>query len=150
MLFWVSVGGATGGGLLGVLTIKYSLKALTIASMICSTVLVIIFGSSPADFTTLAVICFGAGFFTNATINGLYAIFAHCYPTHVRAVGTGFAIGVGRGGAVLGPTIAGLLLEQGGLSFASTAVFMSMGSLVAAGALIFLTVRSAEESAASR
>jgi MFS family permease len=132
------------------LTIKYSLKALTIGSMIGSTVLVIVFGSSPADFTTLATICFGAGFFTNAAINGLYAIFAHCYPTHVRAVGTGFAIGVGRGGAVIGPTIAGFLLQQGGLSFSTTAVFLSLGSVVAAGALIFLKVHSAEEPGASR
>jgi MFS family permease len=116
--------------------------------MIGSTVLVIIFGNSPASYSTLAVICFGAGFFTNATINGMYAIFAHCYPTHVRAVGTGFAIGVGRGGAVLGPTIAGFLIE-GGVSFPSTAVVLSMGSLVAAGALIFLKIRAAEESGAA-
>ena len=149
MLFWVSVGGATGGGLLGLLTMKWGLKTLTILSMIASTVLVIIFGRSPADFSTLAIICFGAGFFTNATINGMYAIFAHCYPTHVRAVGTGFAIGVGRGGAVLGPTIAGVLLQQGGFSFAATAVVLSMGSLIAAGALIFLKLRSADESEAA-
>jgi MFS family permease len=150
MLFWVSVGGATGGGLLGLLTLKFSLKWLTILSMVCSTILVIIFGRSPADFGTLALICFGAGFFTNAVINGMYAIFAHCYPTHVRAVGTGFAIGVGRGGAVLGPTVAGFLLEYAGLSFSSTAVVLAIGSLIAAAALLFLTVRSADEPAAAR
>jgi MFS family permease len=70
----------------------------------------------------------------------MYAIFAHAYPTHVRAVGTGFAIGVGRGGAVLGPTIAGFLLE-GGLEMPGTAVVMSIGSLIAAGALLFLRLR---------
>jgi MFS family permease len=143
MLFWVSVGGATGGGLLGLLTMKFDLKALTLASMVGSTVLVIVFSNSPADYVTLGAICFGAGFFTNATINGLYAIFAHCYPTHVRAVGTGFAIGVGRGGAVLGPTIAGFLI-QGGLSFSTTGLILSMGSLVAAGALLFLKLRAAQ------
>ena len=150
MLFWVSVGGATGGGLLGLLTIKWSLKWLTILSMFGSTTLVIIFGSSPADFGTLAMICFGAGFFTNAVINGMYAIFAHCYPTYVRAQGTGFAIGVGRGGAVLGPMVAGVLLEYFELSFAATAVVLSMGSLIAAVALLFLTVRSADDAAAAR
>jgi MFS family permease len=140
MLFWVSVGGATGGLLLGLLTLKMDLRKLTIASMVGATVLVIVFGSSPYDLGWLALICFGAGFTTNAAINGMYAIFAHAYPTHVRAVGTGFAIGVGRGGAVLGPTIAGFLLE-GGLEMPGTAVVMSIGSLIAAGALLFLRLR---------
>lgn len=142
MLFWVSVGGATGGGLLGLLTMKWGLKSLTIASMVGSTVLVIVFGNSPADYVTLGAICFGAGFFTNAAINGMYAIFAHCYPTYVRAVGTGFAIGVGRGGAVLGPTVAGFLIQYAEFSFASTAVVLSLGSLIAASSLVFLKIRA--------
>ena len=142
MLFWVSVGGATGGGLLGLSTMKWGLKSLTIAAMVGSTVLVIVFGNSPADYVTLGAICFGAGFFTNAAINGMYAIFAHCYPTYVRAVGTGFAIGVGRGGAVLGPAVAGFLLEYAGFSFAMTALVLSIGSLVAACSLVFLNIRA--------
>ena len=40
---------------------------------------------------------------TNAGIVGLYAIIAQVFPTHVRAFGTGFTIGVGRGGSVLAP-----------------------------------------------
>lgn len=140
MLFWVSVGGATGGGLLGLLTLKMDLKKLTIAAMVGSGIMVIIFGNSPHSLAWLGLICFGAGFMTNAAINGMYAIFAHAYPTHVRAAGTGFAIGVGRGGAVLGPFIAGSLLESG-FNMPGTAVVMAIGSLVAAGALMFLKLR---------
>jgi len=36
-------------------------------------------------------------------------LIAQAFPTHVRASGTGFAIGVGRGGSVLAPIIAGFL-----------------------------------------
>jgi len=140
MLFWVSIGGASGGLLLGFATLKMDLRKLTIAAMVGSTIFVVIFGSSPYNLNTLAMICFGAGFFTNAAINGMYAIFAHAYPTHVRAVGTGFAIGIGRGGAVLGPLIAGFLLD-GGFEMPGTAVFMSIGSLIAAGSLLFLKLR---------
>ena len=140
MLFWVSVGGATGGGLLGLLTQKMDLKKLTIGSMVGSGLMVIIFGNSPHSLAWLGLICFGAGFMTNAAINGMYAIFAHAYPTHVRAAGTGFAIGVGRGGAVLGPYIAGSLLESG-FNMPGTALVMAIGSLVAAGALMFLKLR---------
>ncbi len=39
------------------------------------------------------------------------AIFARAFPTHVRAFGTGWAIGVGRGGAALAPWVAGLLFK---------------------------------------
>lgn len=144
MLFWVSVGGASGGLLLGLLTLKLDLRKLTIAAMVGSTILVIIFGNSPYNLNALAMICFGVGFFTNGAINGMYAIFAHSYPTHVRAVGTGFAVGVGRGGAVIGPTIAGLLLETDpgfGLNMPTTALIMSIGSLIGAGALVFLRLR---------
>lgn len=140
MVFWISVGGATGGLVIGLLTLKFDLKKLTIGAMILSVVLVNIFGRSPADLGMLAMICFGAGFCTNAAINGMYAIFAHAYPTHVRAVGTGFAIGVGRGGSVLAPVIAGFLF-QGGMGVPLVATIMAMGSLCAAVALLFLKYR---------
>jgi len=83
------------------------------------------------------VACFFAGFFTNAGIVGLYAIFAHAYPTYVRATGTGFAIGVGRGGSVLAPAVAGFLLK-GGYGVPSISILMALGSLLGAGVLTFL------------
>jgi MFS family permease len=65
---------------------------------------------------------------------GLYGIFAQAFPTHVRATGTGFAVGVGRAGAWISPIIAGWLFHHGyGLEF--VAVAMGAGSLVAALAL---------------
>jgi MFS family permease len=88
----------------------------------------------------LSVICAVAGFFTNAAIVGLYAIFASAFPTHVRAFGTGIAVGFGRGGAVLSPIIAGFLLE-GGMSLPTVAFFMGLGSLSAAFVLMFLKVQ---------
>jgi hypothetical protein len=65
---------------------------------------------------------------------GLYGIFAQVFPTHVRATGTGFAIGVGRAGAWIAPIIAGFLFRAGyGLEF--VAIAMGAGSFVAAIAL---------------
>jgi MFS family permease len=61
----------------------------------------------------------------------MYAIFAQAFPTHIRASGTGFAVGVGRGGAMLAPVIAGFLF-QGGLPLPTVALMMSFGSVVAA------------------
>lgn len=137
VLVWTNVGGASGGAVLGFLTLRYGVKALTIAAMILSTVMVILFGRTDPDLTQLSMICAAAGFFMNGAIVGMYAIFAQAFPTHVRAFGTGFAIGVGRGGSVLAPILAGLLL-QWDYGLPSVALTMSLGSLVAAGVLMLL------------
>ncbi len=67
----------------------------------------------------------------------MYAMFAQKFPTHVRAGGTGFAIGFGRGGAALGPIAAGLLFAAGG-SLGLVALVMATGSFLAAVALTAL------------
>jgi benzoate transport len=138
-LIWVSAGGATGGAILGFLTMRFDVKKLTLAVLALSTVAIITFGRTAMspDLAQIYMICTACGFFTNAAINGLYAIFAHAFPTHVRAFGTGFAIGVGRGGSVLAPFVAGLLF-QAGFTLQVVAVVMGMGSLLAACLLFFL------------
>ena len=146
VLVWANVGGALGGATLGFLTLKFNVKRLTVFTLAVSTVMVIIFGRSPADIDKLAMYAAMAGFFTNASIVGLYAIFAHAYPTHVRASGTGFAVGCGRGGAVLAPIISGFLFESG-LTFPEVAVWMAAGSCVAAVALAFLKLHDDDKGA---
>ena len=147
VLVWTNVGGALGGTVLGVLTLRFGVKALTIVVMVLSTVMVALFGRTPPDLQQLSMICAAAGFFTNAAIVGMYAIFAQAYPTHVRASGTGFAVGVGRGGSVLAPIIAGFLFTAG-WSLSVVALTMSFGSLVAAGILSFLKLETDQPVAA--
>jgi MFS family permease len=139
VLSWLNVGGATGGTVIGLLSMRYSVKALTIGVMVLSTIAVTVFGRSPADLVQLTIICMIAGFCTNASITGMYAIFAKAFPTHVRASGTGFAVGVGRGGSVLAPIIAGFLFAAG-YSLPTVSLFMGMGSFVAAIVLLKLRV----------
>jgi MFS family permease len=142
VLSWINVGGATGGALLGVLTLRYDVKRLTIAAMVMSTILVAIYGSYGEDLFQMTLICIVSGFFINAAINGMYAMFAHAYPTQVRAAGTGFAIGVGRGGSILAPIAAGFMFE-GGVGVPVVAVILGCGSLLAAIALTFLRLNTA-------
>jgi MFS family permease len=87
----------------------------------------------------LALVCAAAGFFTNGGIVGLYAILAQAFPTHVRAFGTGFAIGTGRGGSVLAPIIAGYLFQAGN-SLPSVSFIMAFGSTIGALLLIMLKI----------
>jgi benzoate transport len=140
VLIWANVGGALGGTLLGLLSQRVGVKPLTIGVMLLSVVMVILFGRSRPDLNELSLLCAGAGFFTNAAIIGLYAIFAQAFPTQVRATGTGFAIGIGRGGSVLAPITAGLLFKWG-YTLPTVAVYMAMGSLVGAGILALLRLK---------
>ena len=147
VLSWLNVGGATGGAVIGVLTLKYDLKYLTIGAMIMSTIMVAIYGSVGSELVQMTLICIASGFFVNAAINGMYAIFAHAYPTQVRAAGTGFAIGVGRGGSIVAPAVAGIMLDAQ-VGVPTISVFLACGSLFAAVALFFLKLEPDEPEAA--
>ena len=143
VLTWVSLGGAVGGALFGLIATRVGLKGLTLVTLFAGALMIVWFGHGAADLASLKTTLAFAGLFTNAAIAGFYLLFAQLYPTHVRATGTGFAIGVGRGGAVIGPVIAGYLF-QAGLALQAVALVMACGSLLAAVALLALRVREAD------
>jgi AAHS family 3-hydroxyphenylpropionic acid transporter len=43
----------------------------------------------------------------------LYGLAPQVYQTHIRGTGVGFAVGMGRFGAVVGPILAGILIASG-------------------------------------
>lgn len=141
VLTWANVGGMIGGATLGLLSLRYDVKRLTIAAMLLGAVAVSLFGRSAHQLTHLSLLAAFALFCTNAGIVGMYAIFAHVFPTHVRSSGTGFAIGVGRGGSVLGPPLAGWLFDQH-YSLPTVSMVLACGTLVAAGILSTLKISS--------
>jgi MFS-type transporter involved in bile tolerance (Atg22 family) len=62
----------------------------------------------------------------------------------MRASGTGFAIGTGRGGSVLAPIIAGFLFQAGN-SLSLVSLFLSVGSLFAIVALWLVRMPGKDE-----
>jgi benzoate transport len=143
VLTWANVGGATGVVLFGLIATRVGLKALTLVTLLGSSAMVVWFGRGSHDLASLSSTVAIAGLFTNSAIGGYYLLFARVFPTHVRATGTGFAIGVGRGGALLAPVVAGYLL-QAGLGLQAVATIMAMGSLSSAAALLALKVRATD------
>src|SRR5690606_4533217 len=98
-------------------------------------------GLLPRDLAWFSAMALLAGFFTNASVVGLYPVLVRTFPALLRASGTGFVIGVGRGGSVVGPIAAGGLLAGGSaLLLVSTA--MGAGALVAAAMLVLLGRRA--------
>jgi len=140
VLVWANIGGALGSVLLGFLARRWPLLRLIVTAMVMSIVMVNVFGQGQADLQKMALIAAMTGFFTNSALTGLYAVAAQVFPTQLRASGTGFVIGAGRGGAALSPIIAGFLFESG-LQLSSVALIMSLGSLLAIVILLVLKLR---------
>jgi len=128
---WANLGGAIGGAIFGIVSARTGVKPLLLVVMVAGAVAMVWFGFAPHDLATMKLAGFIADFFINAGIVGLYAVMAIAFPASLRATGTGFAIGVGRGGGILGPIIGGFLL-QAGLGPNVVGSVMGLGTLLAA------------------
>ena len=144
VLVWANVGSAIGAFSLSFLTKYCSLRRLVAGAMIGGSVSVAVFGQDLAMISALSLAAAAAGFFTNAATAGLYALFAQSFPTRLRAGGTGLVIGVGRGGAALGPIIAGLLFAAD-WPLHLVAPAMALGCLFASLIVLFLPSRDTPE-----
>jgi benzoate transport len=134
VLTWANIGGATGGVLFGLIATRVGLKQLTIIVLLGAFAMITWFGRGAPDIVSLSATVAVVGLFTNSGVAGFYLLLARVYPTHVRASGTGFAVGLGRGGATLAPVIAGYLF-QAGFGLPVVAALMAIGSLMSALAL---------------
>ena len=66
-----------------------------------------------ADLPMIVALSGAAGFFLLGANYALYGVAASYYPANMRGRGSGAAIGFGRIGAIIGPTLPGLLLAGG-------------------------------------
>lgn len=139
---FTNIGNLTGAIVIGLAAQRFNLKPLVVGAMLIGFVAIGAFGVIGANNPTLvslAVASMIAAFFINAGVVGLYPLLASTYPARLRASGTGFVIGMGRGGSAVGPVIAGALFA-GGFSLLSVSLAMGIGALIAATA-VFLVPR---------
>lgn len=134
------------GNLLGAVTIafasqRFDLRPLVAGAMAAGFVAIGAFGLAGADLTHLSLSAAVAAFFINAGVVGMYPILAQTYPAALRASGTGFVIGIGRGGSALGPVVAGALFA-GGSSILTVSLAMGLGGLLAAVMILLLPRKS--------
>lgn len=136
-----NLSGVAGGALLGWMAHRLGLKVLSIVALLGMGACTAGFGLMPANLLLLKVAAGGAGFFLFAGMIGLYAIIARTFPTHVRATGTGFVIGIGRAGSALAPLLAGLLFAAG-LGRDAVCALMAIAAVAAALLLMTFKVRA--------
>lgn len=136
-----NLSGVAGGALLGCMAHRFGLKLLSIVALLGMAACTAGFGSIPANLTLLKLAAGAAGFFLFAGMIGLYAVIARTFPTHVRATGTGFVIGIGRAGSALAPLLAGLLFAAG-LGRGVVCMLMAIAAVAAAVLLTTFRVRA--------
>jgi len=131
VLVAANIGGMCGSVVLALLSIRFKVLPLTVATMLLSAIMIALFGEIAGSISRLSFVAALAGFFANAGVVGLYAIFATTFPVQIRAAATGLVIGVGRGASSLAPIAVGVLFTAGA-SLSLVSLIMAGGSLVAA------------------
>lgn len=110
-LFSLNFGGMVGAILGGRMGDRFGLPRVVVGFFVAAAVSIALIGVNPAP-----VLLFGLVFVAGATTIGtqilLYASVAQLYNMSVRSTGLGWASGVGRVGAIVGPTFGGVLLAR--------------------------------------
>jgi AAHS family 4-hydroxybenzoate transporter-like MFS transporter len=115
-LAFSSAGGVVGtlaiGSLVGRLRVRQALlMSLPFASVFLLT-LGFVAQARFGGFVAVATMAGLAGFFSSAAGGLILAISAEIYPAEIRATGIGWALGFGRIGSIVGPTVLGILVAS--------------------------------------
>ena len=105
------LGGAAGGLVVGLLIDRFGMKALVGSALIACPVVALL-GMLSSSETLLLAAATAAGIFAIGVQNSLHGVAGSIYPTHIRTNGMGWALGIGKIGAMAGPFIGGLLLSM--------------------------------------
>lgn len=111
--FLFNFGGVIGIYTTGTLAIRFHLTKILSIFLVTAAIGMVIFAAAPNQEGLLLALTFIIGVLQQGGFTGLYAVAAKVYPTNIRTTGIGFAIGLGRLGAVGGPAIAGFLIAAG-------------------------------------
>jgi benzoate transport len=141
----LTLGGTFGSLLYGLLTIRWNSRKVMIAFAVLSAATMVMFIST-AGILALAFVAGGVvGMLINGCIAGMYTIAPALYDAPVRSTGVGWAIGIGRVGAIVAPLITGSLLDA---HWTASMLYMGVGVVVlVAGAAVTAMRPSAVASA---
>lgn len=92
------------------LSVRVPLGRIIPAFLVTSGLAMMVFGSVAMSVPMTLLVAFLIGVSLQGGYNGMWPLAAAMYPANRRATGIGWAVAVGRGGAVIGPLIGGYLM----------------------------------------
>jgi len=130
----MNLGAFSGVFVMGLLIGRVGIKRVIMVYVILAFVLLNLYGNLDQDFVLKFALTFGIGFFVQGGFNSMYPASTRIYPSAIRSTGVGLAMGMGRFGAILGPSLFGLLADSGA-SISTRFIVFSL-PIVVAGVLI--------------
>lgn len=95
---------------MSVLAVRVPLGKLVPVMLVGAAGAMLWFGSVPMSVPATMLNAFLIGVLLQGGYNGVWPLAASTYPSQVRATGIGWAIGIGRSGAIVGPYMGGQLM----------------------------------------
>lgn len=137
----LALGGTAGSVLYGVVASRLDSRLVLIGFTVLSALTMVVFITSTALLTVALIIGVVVGALINGCIAGLYTITPAVYGTEIRSTGMGWAIGIGRIGAILSPMLAGRLLDA---SWTPVNLYVGAAVVVAISAVALLFLRTGQ------
>ena len=138
-----SVGAVVGTVLAAILSQRFGPRPLIIVGFTAAALALIVMSTHPSS-TAMLLLAAVMGFGGLGTQNMLNDYISQLYPPHARATGLGWALGVGRLGAIVGPTYGAFMVSTGG-GFSMALYGFAVPAVL--GAVLMLTLRNKRQQA---
>jgi len=135
------VGGAVASIILGRFIDRMTSYRVLAWAYLGACVSVFFVGAASTSVALGTIVVFAAGFCVVGAQTGANSLTAESYPTGIRSTGTGWALGIGRIGSIVGPLVGGLLLSSE-LEIKRVFWVAAVPPLIAAAASFAVTPRS--------
>lgn len=103
-------GAFVGTSLMSIAALRLPLRRLVPTMLVGAGIAMLVFGSVRMPVAQTMALAFLIGVLLQGGYNGVWPLAASAYPPEVRATGVGWAIGIGRSGAIIGPWMGGILM----------------------------------------
>jgi benzoate transport len=129
-------GGFIGSILIGVALDRFGRKWGLVTAYLLAAIVSWLFGQATGSPVALYLLSMATGFFVIGGQGGQHAVTGEVYPTFVRSTGVGWALTMGRFGAVCGPLLGGIL-QTAGFSFSQYFALLANPPLLCAILVLF-------------
>jgi MFS transporter, AAHS family, 4-hydroxybenzoate transporter len=109
----LNLGALAGTIAIGIVSRWIGLRRFALLALSSAIIFMLVFSQSSINGVIGLPLIFLIGATVQGGFNSFYPIATRSYPPELRASGVGYAMGIGRAGAVAGPLLAGYLLASG-------------------------------------
>ena len=136
----LNFGAFLGTLLMGKLSNRFPQGIVGAVFLVLAAALLVVFGTVHMSLGIVLFTAFLMGMAIYGGFNSFYGLAASLYPAAVRGTGVGWAMGAGRFGAVVGPSMGGVLIGSGA-SLSTVMIVFAVPLLIAAIAALYSRAR---------